>query len=62
MQHCLGSLRDNFAEQHIQKPQNRIARVLTYSNYDADVRHLFELLGWKNRSFPAADTESHNGV
>ena len=32
----------------IQKLQNRAARVLTYSNYDADAGHLFELLGWKN--------------
>ena len=32
----------------IQKLQDRAARVLTYSNYDADAGHLFELLGWKN--------------
>ena len=32
----------------IQELQNRAARVLTYSNYDADAGHLFELLGWKN--------------
>ena len=32
----------------IQKLQNRASRVLTYSNYDADAGHLFELLGWKN--------------
>ena len=32
----------------IQKLQNRTARVLTYSNYDANAGHLFELLGWKN--------------
>ena len=32
----------------IQKLQNRAARVLTYSNYDADAGHLFEFLGWKN--------------
>ena len=32
----------------IQKLQNRAARVLTYSSYDADAGHLFELLGWKN--------------
>ena len=32
----------------IQKLQNRAARVLTYSNYDADAGYLFELLGWKN--------------
>ena len=29
----------------LQKLQNRAARVLTYSNYDADVNNLFELLG-----------------
>ena len=28
----------------IQKLQNRAARVLTYSNYDADAGYLFELL------------------
>ena len=32
----------------IQKLQKRAASVLTYSNYDADAGHLFELLGWKN--------------
>ena len=32
----------------IQKLQNRAARVLTNSNYDADAGHLFELLRWKN--------------
>ena len=32
----------------IQKLQNRVVRVLTYSNYDANAGHLFELLGWKN--------------
>ena len=31
-----------------QKIQNRAARVLTYSNYDADANNLFELLGWKS--------------
>lgn len=31
-----------------QNIQNRAARVLTYSNYDADAGHLFELLGLKN--------------
>ena len=32
----------------VQKLQNRTARVLTYSNHDADAGHLFELLRWKN--------------
>ena len=32
----------------IHKLQNRAARVLTHSNYDADAVHLFELLRWKN--------------
>ena len=32
----------------VQKLQNREARVLTYSNYDAEAGHLFELLRWKN--------------
>ena len=31
----------------LQKLQNRAARILTYSNYDAGVNNLFELLGWK---------------
>ena len=31
-----------------QKLHNIAARVLTYSNYDADVNNLFELLGWKS--------------
>jgi len=31
-----------------QKLQNKAARVLTYSSYNADAGHLFELLGWKN--------------
>ena len=34
----------------VQKLQNRAARVLTYSNYDADAGYLFELLGWRNLS------------
>ena len=41
----MGNLLDHFGEQ---KLQNRAARVLLYSNYDADAGHLFELLGWKN--------------
>ena len=32
----------------LQKLQNRAARVLTFSNYDADATELFEFLGWKN--------------
>ena len=28
--------------------QNRAARVLTFSNYDADTTGLLEFLGWKN--------------
>ena len=32
----------------LQKLQNRAARVLTYSNYDAHVNNLFELLRWKS--------------
>ena len=32
----------------VQKLQNWAARVLTYSNYNADAGHLFDLLGWKN--------------
>ena len=32
----------------LQKLQRRAARVLTYSNYDADVNNLIELLRWKS--------------
>lgn len=32
----------------LQKLQNRAARVLTYSNYDADADNILENLGWKN--------------
>ena len=32
----------------VQKLQDRAARVLTYSNYDVDAGHLFNLLGQKN--------------
>ena len=32
----------------LRKLQNRAASVLTYSNYDADVNNLFELLRWKS--------------
>ena len=42
---CLGKLWSNFAGQT--ELQNRAASVLTYSNYDADVNNLFELLRWK---------------
>ena len=31
----------------LQKLQNRPPRVLTRSNYNADVKNLFEFLGWK---------------
>ena len=34
--------------QKLQKMQNRAARVLTCSNYDAHVNNLFELLRWKS--------------
>ena len=32
----------------LQKLQNRAARDLTDSNYDADAGHLFKLVEWKN--------------
>ena len=35
-------------QKKVQKTQNRAAHVLTYSNYDANAGHLFELLSWKN--------------
>ena len=34
----------------LQKLQNRSARALTFSNYDADASQLFENLNWKNLS------------
>ena len=40
---CGKTLRDK-----LQKLQNRAARVLTFSNYDADTTELLEFLGWKN--------------
>ena len=46
LQYCLGKLRDNFAEQGTETTKQR--SVLTYSNYDAEAGHLFELLRWKN--------------
>ena len=39
---CGEALRDK-----LQKLQNRAARVLTFSNYDADATELLEFLGWK---------------
>ena len=32
----------------LQKLQNRAARVLTFSNFDANASELFKILGWKN--------------
>ena len=32
----------------LQKLQNRAARVLTFSTYDTNADHSFEILGWKN--------------
>ena len=40
---CGKTLRDK-----LQKLQNREARVLAFSNYDADATGLLEFLGWKN--------------
>ena len=34
----------------LQKPQNRAARVLTFSRYDADANRLFRQLNWKDLS------------
>lgn len=33
-------------QEKLQKLQNRAARVLTFSDYDTDVNHLLETLGW----------------
>ena len=43
----------------VQKLQNRAARVLTNSNYDADAGHLFELLRWKN---PASQPQIQRAI
>ena len=40
---CEKTLRDK-----LQKLQNRVAHVLTFSHYDADATELLEFLGWKN--------------
>ena len=40
---CGKTLRDK-----LQKLQNRGARLLTFSSYDADATELLEFLGWKN--------------
>ena len=32
----------------LQKPQNRAARVLTFSNYEADAPQLLKKLNWDN--------------
>ena len=40
---CGSTLQDK-----LQKLQNRAARVLTFSNYDTNAGHLFNILGWKN--------------
>lgn len=34
----------------LQKLQNRAARVLTFSNYDANAENLFKILGWQDLS------------
>ena len=33
--------------QHLQRLQNRAARIVTNSCYDATIKHMFESLGWK---------------
>ena len=38
---------------------NRAARVLTFSNYDADATELFEFLGWRNL---ARQQEIHKAI
>ncbi|PFX19180.1 putative RNA-directed DNA polymerase from transposon X-element [Stylophora pistillata] len=38
----------NTRRDELQKLQNRAARVLTFSNYDADATELLGFLGWKN--------------
>ena len=43
---CGKTLRDKL--QRLQLPQNRAARILTYSNFDADASILLNELGWKN--------------
>ena len=34
--------------ERLQKLQNRAARILTSSSYDADARYLLQQLGWKD--------------
>ena len=40
---------ENFIDR-LQKLQNRAARVLTFSRYDADANRLFRQLNWKDLS------------
>ena len=48
-----------------QKLQNRAARVLTFSSYDADAGQLLEILGWKNldrqRNIPSWFSNAYMG-
>ena len=37
-------------QQKLQKLQNRAARVLTYSSYDASADNLIKILDWKDRA------------
>ena len=44
----------------LEKLQDRAARVLTFSNYDANADQLLEILGWK-KSWPSAEhTKGHH--
>ena len=46
----------------LQKLQNRAARVLTFSRYDADANRLFRQLNWKDLSAHFQNAKSPNGL
>ena len=46
----------------LQKLQNRAARILTFSSYDASAEELFELLGWKKTRNSAPNSQSCHGL
>ena len=47
---CDAPVSSTLAQKLLQKLQNRAARVLTFSRYDADANRLFRQLNWKGLS------------
>ena len=46
----------------LQKLQNRDARILIFSSYDANVDDLFKVIGWKKTRCSAENSNSHYGL